>query len=121
MDFWQYTSKGDVHGIQGNVDLDISYYDFKNNQQTVDNSVNIIKYEIGKTYKTQVNLRVREGAGTWFPQKLFKDLTFNAKLHSFKQNFACLRAGTKVTCQEIKEENNNIWIKIPSRVDSWIL
>ena len=38
INYWQYSSKGNVHGIQGNVDLDISY-DEINNQQPVENSV----------------------------------------------------------------------------------
>lgn len=59
--------------------------------------------------------------GTWYSQKLFKDLTINAKLHSVRQNFAVLKAGTKVTCLDTKIENNNIWIKIPSRVDRRLL
>lgn len=115
INYWQYSSKGNVHGIQGNVDLDISY-DEINNQQPVENSVDN-RYKIGRTYITQVNLKVRTGAGTWFSQKLFKDLTINAKLHSFRQNFAVLKKGTKVTCLETKIENNNIWIRIPSRLD----
>lgn len=115
IDYWQYTSKGQIHGIEGNVDLDISYDEI--NTQPVDKPVNNFSYEVGKTYKTTVNLKVRTGAGTNFPQKLYKDLTFNAKLHSFKQNFAVLKAGTKVTCLEIKKVENNIWLRIPS---GWI-
>ena len=115
INYWQYSSKGSVHGIQGNVDLDIAYDEIKN-QQPVENSVDN-RYKIGRTYITQVNLKVRTGAGTWFSQKLFKDLTINAKLHSFRQNFAVLKKGTKVTCLETKIENNNIWIRIPSRLD----
>lgn len=58
IDYWQYTSKGQIHGIEGNVDLDISYNNI-NNTQSVDNSVNNFTYEIGKTYKTTVDLNVR--------------------------------------------------------------
>ena len=31
---WQYTSKGKVDGIEGNVDLDISYIDIYAGQET---------------------------------------------------------------------------------------
>ena len=58
-----------------------------------------------------VDLNVRTGAGTWFSQKLFKDLTINAKLHSFRQNFAVLKKGTRVTCLETKIENKTATIK----------
>lgn len=57
VDYWQYTSKGQIHGIQGIVDLDVCMEE--NNSQPVDNSVEKPKFEIGKTYKTQVDLHVR--------------------------------------------------------------
>lgn len=47
INYWQYSSKGNVHGIQGNVDLDISY-DKINNQQPVENSVEKSRYEVRK-------------------------------------------------------------------------
>lgn len=74
-------------------------------------------YEVKKTYKTYVDLRVRSGAGTNYPQKLYKQLTLNAKLHSYKQEKAVLKAGTKVTCLETQIVDGDIWIRIPS---GWI-
>lgn len=109
-DYWQYSSEGKVHGIAGNVDLDISY------SQDVENSVENF-YRIGKTYKTQVDLRVREEAGTNSRIKKYKELTLNAKLHSYKQENAVLKPGTKVTCKDYKIIDKDIWIKIPS---GWI-
>ena len=58
IDYWQYTSKGQVHGIQDYVDLDICYNEI-NNTRPVDNNVNNFTYQVGKTYKTTVDLRVR--------------------------------------------------------------
>lgn len=46
--YWQYTSKGSVHGIQGNVDLDICYDDISITGDNVDNSVENSRYEVRK-------------------------------------------------------------------------
>lgn len=78
---------------------------------------NIIKYEIGKNYVTTVNLNVRDGAGTNNRIKKYTELTEDGKNHAFKQENAVIKTGTTVTCLDIKEENNNIWLKIPS---GWI-
>lgn len=76
-------------------------------------------YKVGTTYTTQVILKVRSGAGTNYPQVPYEKLTPNAKLHAYSSgaNKGCLKEGTKVTCQEIKHEGNNTWIRIPS---GWI-
>ena len=71
-----------------------------------------IGYKVGNTYTTLVNLKIRCGAGTNYRQKTYKELTKNAQKYSFKNGI--LKKGTKVTCQKIETENNNIWIKIPS-------
>ena len=81
--------------------------------ENVDNYV----YKIKSTYKTQVDLRVRTGAGTNYPQKNYKQLTLNAKLHAYKQEKAVLKKNTKVTCLETKKVDNDIWLRIPS---GWI-
>lgn len=128
VDFWQYTSKGQIHGIEGNVDLDICFNSQpvdnsgdNNNSQPVENPVENFKYEVGKTYKTTVDLRVREGAGTNYRIKNYNELTFNAKMHAYKQLHAVLKPDTKVTCLEIRKVDNDIWLRIPSRVDSSLL
>lgn len=124
-DFWQYTSKGKVHGIEGNVDLDLCYSENLNfnNVETVEKPVenSNYNYEVGKTYTTQVDLNVRTGAGTNNAIKKYSDLTNDGKNHAYKQNYACLKSQTKVTCLEIRKIGNEIWLKIPSRLDSRIL
>ena len=68
INYWQYTSSGQVHGIEGKVDLDLAY-DEINNQQSVENSVDK-RYKIGTTYITQVNLKVRSGARNLVSSKI---------------------------------------------------
>lgn len=48
INYWQYTSKGQVHGIQGNVDLDIAYDDISKTVNTVENFVEKSKYQVRK-------------------------------------------------------------------------
>ena len=76
-------------------------------------------YKVGTTYTTQVILKVRSGAGTNYAQKTYNQLTPNAKAHAYSTgaNAGCLKAGTKVTCQEIRQVGNDTWIRIPS---GWI-
>lgn len=83
----------------------------------VDNSVDNFSYKIGTVYTLQVNLNVRQGAGTDKKQKKYKELTPDGKKHSLTKKAnanAILVKGTRVTCLEVIKENNNIWIKIPS-------
>lgn len=113
VDIWQY-EVGNVVGYNGRIDKDICYKDYT---QVVDNPVekdNFI-YIAGKTYTTQVVLKVRSGAGTNYTQKTYNQLTPNAKQHAFANG--CLKVGTKVTCLGIQAIGNDIWIKIPS---GWI-
>ena len=80
------------------------------------------EYVIGKTYTTQVDLKVRSSASAkntsnW---KKVKDLTEDGKKNATSTNLndnAVLKTGTKVSLLELKEENGNIWGKIPS---GWI-
>lgn len=75
-------------------------------------------YIIGKNYTLQVNLNVRQGAGTYFDKMLYKDLTPNAKIHAIFGKYGVLKKGTIVTCLEIKHVNSeDIWLRIPS---GWI-
>lgn len=75
------------------------------------------KFEVGKTYKTQVELYIRKKAGTDEDIKKVKDITENAKENAkftgSNQN-AVLKKGTKVTCQATEKIGKDIWIKIPS-------
>ena len=52
-------------------------------------------------------------------QKSYTNLTTNAKANAYNSgaNAGCLKSGTKVTVQEIKNIGNDVWIKIPS---GWI-
>lgn len=79
----------------------------------------INSYKVGVTYTTQVVLKVRSGASINYTQKSYSQLTANAKQHAYYSgpNIGCLYSGTRVTCQEIKEVGNDIWIRIPS---GWI-
>lgn len=76
-------------------------------------------YKVGTTYTTQVILKVRSGAGTNYSQVPYEKLTTNAKANAYSSgaNKGCLKAGTRVTCQEVKMVGNDTWIRIPS---SWI-
>ena len=101
-----------------NVQIDPTAYvgaDLPNNEpKPVDNT-----YKVGTTYTTQVILKVRSGAGKNYAQKSYKQLTPNAKANAYSTgaNVGCLKAGTRVTCLEVKNVNNDIWIRIPS---GWI-
>lgn len=90
-------------------------YNPRSFEQVVDNSV----YKLGTTYTTQVILKVRSGAGTNYAQKSYNQLTSDGKANAYSRgvNVGCLKAGTKVTCQEIRQVGNDIWIRIPS---GWI-
>lgn len=83
------------------------------------NISNNASYKVGTTYTTQVILKVRNGAGTNYAQKSYNQLTVNAKANAYSTgvNVGCLKAGTRVTCQEIRQVGNDIWIRIPS---GWI-
>lgn len=68
-------------------------------------------YKVGCTYTVQVNhLHVRcsvEGA-----IKSKSELTADGMNNAFDDG--CLKKGTRVTCKEVVEKDNCVWIKIPS-------
>lgn len=79
-----------------------------------------VSFKVGTTYKTQVELYIRDSAGTDKEIKKVKDITQNAKENAKftdSNKNAVLKVGTKITCQDTKKIGNNIWIKIPS---GWI-
>lgn len=79
-----------------------------------------VSFKVGTTYKTQVELYIRDSAGTDKEIKKVKDITINAKENAkFEEDNknAVLKVGTKVTCMDIKKIGKDIWIKIPS---GWI-
>lgn len=73
-------------------------------------------YKVGSTYTLQADaLRVRTGAGTNYAAKTYSQLTSNAKKHAYSNG--CLKKGTEVTCKQVKNVGDDIWMKIPS---GWI-
>lgn len=77
-------------------------------------SANTTKYTVGKTYTLQVNLKVREGAGTDKKQKKYSQLTADGKEHAVPGENAALKAGTRVTALQVINVGNDVWLKIPS-------
>lgn len=73
-------------------------------------------YEVGKTYTTQVELKVRRGPGTKYAALKHSELTTNAQQNDTDKDGA-IEKGTKVTCLEVAASGNDIWIRIPS---GWI-
>lgn len=61
----------------------------------------------------QVELKVRTGPGTNYSAKKHSQLTADGQKHD-KDNDGCLDAGTVVTCQEVRNVGNDIWMKAPS-------
>lgn len=105
-----------------NVQIDPTPYvgsDLPATEKQDANISNNASYKVGTTYTTQVILKVRSGAGTNYAQKSYNQLTVNAKANAYSTgiNVGCLKAGTRVTCLEVKNVNNDIWIRIPS---GWI-
>jgi hypothetical protein len=68
-------------------------------------------YKVGCTYTVQVNhLHVRWSAGGNIKSK--SELTADGMNNAFDDG--CLKKGTRVTCKEVVEKDNCVWIKIPS-------
>lgn len=74
------------------------------------------EYTVGKVYTLQVELNVRTGAGTTNSKKTHAQLTESGKAND-KDGDGALDKGTKVTCQEVKTDGSDVWIRIPS---GWI-
>lgn len=93
-------------------DNNLTKYD---NVENVKNSVDNPSYIKGIVYTLQVDLNVRENAGTEYKIKKFNQLTIDGKKHAYIQENAVLKKGTKVTClKECKDKRGNIWLQIPS-------
>lgn len=68
-------------------------------------------YKVGCTYTVQVNhLHVRWSAGGNIKSR--NELTVDGMKNAFADG--CLKKGTRVTCKEVIEKDNCVWIKIPS-------
>lgn len=83
--------------------------------ENVDNSVEK-SYIVGKDYILQVDLNVRNGAGKNYRIKKLKEMTSDGQKNALKNkdNYAILKKGTIVTCQEVIKKSKDIWLKIPS-------
>lgn len=73
-------------------------------------------YKVGGTYTIQTEIKVRTGPGTNYAAKSHGQLTGNAQAHDSDRDGA-LNAGTRVTCQEIRNVGGDTWMRIPS---GWI-
>lgn len=68
-------------------------------------------YKVGYTYTVQVNhLHVRWSAGGNIKSR--NELTVDGMKNAFGDG--CLKKGTRVTCKEVVEKDNCVWIRIPS-------
>lgn len=102
---WGYTSYG---GKKGWICLDYT--------KKATSGSSAPTYKVGSTYTLQADaLRVRTGAGTNYTAKTYSQLTSNAQKHAYSNG--CLKKGTEVTCKQIKNVGDDIWMKIPS---GWI-
>jgi GH25 family lysozyme M1 (1,4-beta-N-acetylmuramidase) len=103
---WQYTSKGRVDGISGNVDLSIRYEQKNASSGT--------KYTVGKNYTIQNNMYVRQSPEG--EKVKFQNLTADAqgKANKDAEGNGILKKGTAVTCKGTEKHNGAIWMKIPS-------
>ena len=70
-------------------------------------------YKVGYTYTLQSEMKVRTGAGTNYRAKKHSELTADGKKHDSDKDGA-LNKGTRVTCQKVVKNGNEIWIKTPS-------
>ena len=117
---WQYTSKGRVSGIKGNVDVSKVVGDLPcmvgNNENSTSDPVEDVKpyYIKGKVYRTGVNLHVRH-TPNGIKKKPY-DVTVNAKVNGYTDHYGnfVLNAGTRVTCLDVVHDGNSIWLLIPS-------
>jgi len=74
---------------------------------------NASAYAVGRTYQLISDMRVRTGPGTGYRQRAYSELTADGKRHALAGSLACLRAGTQITCLEMRGD----WMRIPS---GWI-
>lgn len=74
-------------------------------------------FKVSGVYTLTTNVKVRTGAGTNYSQKTRSQLTADGRKNALNQTYAVLKSGTKFTVQEIKKNNSDIWVRIPS---GWI-
>lgn len=71
------------------------------------------QYKVGNVYTISVKsaLNVRKGPGKNYGVVGYSNLTSDAKKHAIG---SALRPGTRVTCNEVKQNDGSVWIRIPS-------
>ena len=98
------------------VDTILKYNTVKNpNKITVGQKIKIIKdvkvtskFDI-KDYTTITDLKIRNGAGSGYQQKLYSSLTDAQKKKCYKQTYAVLKSGTKVTVKKVWKISEAEW------------
>ncbi|MCU6763281.1 Lysozyme M1 precursor [uncultured Roseburia sp.] len=112
---WQYSSKGKVEGIKGNVDLDMAFVNLQELMRYEKPTAPDIRYKKGEVYTLKTDLKVRTGPGVKYRQKRRNQLTAEGKKHSYPQTMAVMKKGTRVTCKAVKYiSGREIWMKTPS-------
>lgn len=110
---WGYTS---YNGYKGWISLEYTKKVSSGSSSSDSSSSGSTGYKVGNTYTTQVELKVRTGAGTNYRVKKRSELTADGRKHD-KDGDACLDKGTRITCQQVKKVGSDVWIKCPS---GWI-
>lgn len=70
-------------------------------------------YAVGENYTLQTELKVRTGPGTNHSAKTHNQLTSGGQSHD-TDNDGALDKGTVITCKEVRQVNEDIWIRCPS-------
>lgn len=123
---WQYSDKGRVNGINGNVDMDTLWGDFTASEPQGGSSSGsdqkpgtgasggaVSGYTVGDTYTVTASaLNVRTGAGTGYPLVGYDNLTADGKKHA--SIYGALLNGTRVTCLDLNIKGEDVWMQIPS-------
>lgn len=104
---WQYSFKGIVSGVKSYVDLDVIMSEDKKTLPT---------YIIGRNYTLLDNMNVRKSPSTLGTRLNHFELTADGQKHD-KDNNGSLDKGTVITCKEVSEADNEIWLRCPS---GWI-
>lgn len=110
---WQYTSKAQVPGIIGGVDASVLHNVTVAKAVETKTAESIPTYQVGKNYTLQTELKVRKGPGTGYGVKTYSQLTSGGKKND-KDRDGALDKGTVVTCQEVKANGSDLWIRCPS-------
>lgn len=106
---WQYSFKGSVPGINGNVDLDITLSDYFNESDPEDKT-----YIIGREYTLQTAVNVRKGPGTNYDKVGYDNLTADGKAHDTDRS-GSLDKSTVITCKDVSlDAEGNTWLRCPS-------